>query len=628
MIKPLSAKERKELESLSTPKFETPAPVSLPNATSLSFSNANQTPIVEQKISKETKNSIDTGAGPSNKSTERILTDGDYVPSSEEQTPLRANQYQKLDFLSPFDVVSFYNKGIRDGLLTLHPWQLDVSDTLGYAKPDSQKPYKFSLCACNGSGKDAFVIAPFAVWFALCKIQSRCIITSSSGVQLTAQTESYIRALAQQVNEYHGEEIFKIRQRYIRCTLSGSEIRLFATDEEGKAEGYHPIEAGTEMAIIINEAKSVAPEIFRALRRCTGYNYWIEVSTPGPKRGDFYTHFQRWKEQGRGRHVTTYDCPHLSAVEREEDKVDLGEHSMLFRSKHLALFTSEDEDTIVSEEVISRNREYSKSGKIKREHSDWPKRVGIDLAAGGDETSIYITQGNTILDKLNFREKDTTITALRIDGYLNDKSIPKNHEHIYGDDGGVGRSIIDQLAGEHGMGWRISRVLNQSKASDTSRYSNRGAENWYRIKRLFEENIWFFNPLHDDTKLCDQLANRFYKQGGTNGKIALQSKAEAKADGHPSPDRADALILSLTGLTISDFINVETISIKKIPDLKHREGFRTNEEIIAWHEAEQYKEYAGEAMNGDKHIAEGKPNGSLNSLLNRHKKPIYSFRPN
>lgn len=615
MIKPLS---KSELKQLGIAKETISAPESLPVSSDVQAENQAFVKIGEQSTIKSNKEELlDSGAESS--------YEGDYKPSKDENVPLK-ERYQTLAFDSPFDLISFYSPSIRDGQVTLYPWQMDVLDTLSKAKPNQLKPYKFCLCACNGSGKDAFIITSFVIWFCLCKIKSRCIITSSSGVQLTAQTETYIRSLAQQINEYHGEEIFKIRQRYIRCALSGSEIRLFATDEEGKAEGYHPIEAGTEMAIIINEAKSVAPEIFRALRRCTGYNYWLEVSTPGPKRGDFYTHFTRWFPLGQARHVTTYDCPsHLSESEREEDKIELGEHSMLYRSKHLALFTSEDEATIISEEVVSRCREMSKNGLIKKQGIEWPKRVGIDLAAGGDENSIYITQGNMIIAQLHFREKDTTLTALRINSWLLDKGISKDHEHIYGDDGGVGRGIIDQLAGANGLGWRISRILNQSKPIDSSLYANRGAENWYRIKRLFEENIWYFNPTHDDTKLCEQLANRFYKQGSTNGKIAIQSKPEARADGHPSPDRADALILSLTGLTISDFLDKET-KATKIPALQHRQGFRTPEEIQAWHEEQQYKEYEGAPMNGDGILPSNqKAHGSAMSILKRRFPKAHSY---
>lgn len=183
-----------------------------------------------------------------------------YYGDAEDETPSPTGKFQTLEFASSVQLISFFDKNINEGVVTLHPWQRETSSNICAAKPTSKKPFKFALCACNGSGKDAFVIAPFAIWFCCTKIKSRCIITSSSGVQLSSQTENYIRELAIKLNEYftqeYGGPIFRINQRFIKCLLSGSEIRLFATDEEGKAEGYHPIEPNAEFCIIVNEAKA------------------------------------------------------------------------------------------------------------------------------------------------------------------------------------------------------------------------------------------------------------------------------------------------------------------------------------------------------------------------------------
>ena len=186
--------------------------------------------------------------------------------------PITDEGYATLDFKSPAEVVAFFDPNVNEGTVNLHEWQVNLSEQLATAPASSLHPHKFILCAANGSGKDCFIVAPFAIWLAITKRRSLCIITSSSGVQLSAQTENYIRTLANRVNTFYqkvyGCDIFKVNQRYIKCRLTGSEIRLFATDEEGKAEGYHPLEPNAAMAIIINEAKSVAKEIYQALWRC------------------------------------------------------------------------------------------------------------------------------------------------------------------------------------------------------------------------------------------------------------------------------------------------------------------------------------------------------------------------
>lgn len=491
-----------------------------------------------------------------------------YAGDAKDNSSPLLSDWKTMDFEDPSELVSTFDPYINEGHVTQHLWQLEVSEMLGHARPTAQKPLRFALCAANGSGKDKYVIAPFAIWFALCKIQSLCIITSSSGNQLTAQTENYIRSLAEAVNKKMGQEYFRVRQRYIRCNLSGSEIRMFATDEAGKAEGYHPVTPVAEMAIIVNEAKSVAPEIFEALSRCTGYNYWLEVSTPGVPSGHFYRSITDSRLGFITRKVTAYDCSHISIEEIERDKVDHGEHSAIFRSKRLAEFTSLEGQIIISLEVIEKCRKNAcrlvKAGF---------KRTGIDIAAGGDENAIYIIDGNVVIAKFFFRETDTTITAMLIAEFLRKHGIEKDDTNIFADDGGVGHAVIDMLDSVHGY-VKINRVFNQRRAIDNKMFGNAGAERWYKVARLFEENVI---PVPEDELTVKQLTSRFYKQSGTGGRIFLESKADAKAHGRPSPDRADAFVLCYTDMELDAL--QDSLEVK--PTVQPKTAVEI-EEIVVW----------------------------------------------
>jgi phage terminase large subunit len=469
-----------------------------------------------------------------------------YPGDLRDNDPALRGDWQKLPFSDASLLANYYDPFLNGGVVTQHPWQIDIAEEMAAAKPTAAKPYKLCLCAANGSGKDKYVIAPFVIWFALTKIQSRCIITSASGNQLSSQTEAYIRDLAELVNKHHGEQIFRIRQRYIKCNLSGSEIRLFATDEAGKAEGYHPITPVSEMALIMNEAKSILELIFTAIKRCTGFNYWIEVSTPGEPSGHFHRSFTNPKLGFRTRRVTSYDCPHISEEERQSDIIELGEHSFAYRSKHLALFTSLGGQIIITPELLEKNALSPCSWRFKL----WQKRVGIDIAAGGDETVCYITHGNKVIAKFTCREADTVLQAQMIAEFLTGQGIPKDHPFIFADDGHVGHSVIDMLDTLHGFK-TINRIHNQSRALNHNLFGNRGAENWYRVRRLFEENL-LVPP--DDELTIKQLTTRYFKQ--QNGaKPVLESKKDAKAHGRPSPDRADAYILCFSDLSIEEFMD-------------------------------------------------------------------------
>ena len=504
-----------------------------------------------------------------------------------------------IAFPDPFLALCFFDPDINNSLVTLYPWQMDVHKELVSETFTSQHPCKYCLIAANGSGKDKYVIAPLAVWFILCKVKSRVIITTASGTQLTNQTEPYIKNLVDKINAYflqnHGFEAFRVRQRYIQCLLTGSEIRMFATDEKGRAEGYHPIEANSEMMIIVNEGKTVSEDIHSALRRCTGYNYWLEVSSAGEPSGFFYRAATTWPRRKR---ITSYDCPHLSKEDIETDINELGEHSAFFRSKHLSLFTSVDSETVISEDSLNYLLENPPQIKCNK----FGIRVGIDLAAGGDENVISIVKENKAFKEIFFRQTDTTVTALKINEILIREGISKSHQHIYADDGGIGRSIIDMLCK---MNWNINRVMNQWAAlGNKKQFGNRGAENWYRAKRMIEEKVLDISNLSPET--IKQLKSRHYKQSTNGGRIFLRPKKEEIAEGFKSPDRADAFVIALTGLTADDYIEaggkpeVQRVGVK-LHSAKEVEEYYENKVTFASYE-EKLNEVSKVKKRGNKSV--------------------------
>ena len=533
-------------------------------------------------------------------------------------TPLKGT-FQAIDFASSVEMLMTVDDNLREGKIDpttgkpsqLHGWQVETHEEFCLAdpKPNSLNPFKYALCAANGSGKDAFIVTPFAVWFIVAKIRSIVVLTSSSGVQLSNQTENLIRNYCKKVNEFflktYGAEILHIKQRHIECLLSGSVMYFFATDEEGKAEGYHPVDIGCEMAIIVNEAKSVKPEIFRALRRCTGFNYWINVSTPGEPVGDFYLSTQMWK----GRKVTYYECPHQSPKEFEEDKIVLGEHSPLFRSKWLAEFTFVGGKYVVNQERLERMRRRAKVDDIPLIKQDMVLRVGLDIAlsSNGDETSVVSMKGNKqVHPTQTWREQDATKLADKIELYwLLVLKIQRSHPYINADDGGVGRAVIDIL---RKRGWAINRVLNQSQAINTKQYRNRGAELWYRFARFVEEGILI---LQDDDMLYKQIAARKYKdeKGASVEKLTLQNKKEMKSEGLPSPDRADALVLAVKDYNIEDFLKeLATLSVQTV-----------KQKLPTEHKMAELEQKLWDAEDRQRRVAKRHSRFSLSSLLGKKK---------
>jgi hypothetical protein len=463
--------------------------------------------------------------------------------------PRNLGEYEPLEFANPAEMFIFFER-MAQGQRKPYSWQIETLLFLGkqYFK---ENPLRFFLQACNGSGKDSYIIALFAVWFIASKIRSRFIGTSSSYTQLEGQTENYIRTYAAQINAAIGENIFLIKKQHIVCTKTGSEIVLFSTNEPGRAEGWHPHPdyPDAEMCICINEAKTIPDEIFLHLKKCTGYNIWLEVSSPGGTSGHFYNECRvarQWSEgyDGRSkfkRKVTYADCPHISKQEVKDAIDEHGIGNFWVRATYFAEFTDLDSEVVIGGILIDNCVE--NPPPIIEECPELPLRAGVDFSAGGDEDTIYVFRGNYLWKSKAFREADTVIAAEIVIQFLSSCGFkPGEAENVSIDDGNVGHMLVDTM--QH-RGWSVSRVAFGGKAINSLMYGNKGTEMWFNVKNLFEQGLLHIpkQVAASDRKLLDQLKGRKYKRSNASGKLILLSKKEQKEDGYLSPDRADGFVL-------------------------------------------------------------------------------------
>ena len=417
---------------------------------------------------------------------------------------------------------------LLDGTLKLHDWQVEI--LTDFSSPsDSNKPYRASVRAANGSGKDNFIVAPCAVWMCLAHESALVVITSASGNQLDRQTDKYIKQLTNTQNRLFGTQVWKQNYRRYENLLNGSMIEMFVTDEPGRAEGWHPVVPNGQFAILSSEAKSIPEDIFTALARCTGFTKRVDVSSPGLPTGHFYNTCisTLWKQY----HITAFDCPHLSGDYIDEIKDMYGEASSLYKSMVLAEFGGLEEQVVMNYNTLN-----DATDKVE-EVSDNYNCAGLDLSAGGDEQVLVVRCGNHVVGLESFRYHDTTLLVEKLGELFYRYNLDNANSVIYGDAGGLGKPILDQLRRD---GWNIKYVLNQAKPYNALAYLNRGAELWFSLARHIEN---FEIVVPKDTTLRKQLASRYYLVTPQN-KLQLESKRQAKAKGHASPDRADAFVLA------------------------------------------------------------------------------------
>jgi len=122
-------------------------------------------------------------------------------------------------------------------------------------------------------------------------------------------------------------------------------------------------------------------------------------------------------------------------------------------------------------------------------------------------------------------------------------------EQVWVEYDGLNKGIVDNLNEKE---WSFNKVQAGSSAIDDKRYGNRMTELWFKFKRYIEEG---YVKLIPDEILKNQLSSRYYRKQIGRDKIILEPKAEAKAKGRPSPDRADACVMAWTiAPSIENFI--------------------------------------------------------------------------
>lgn len=438
-------------------------------------------------------------------------------------------------FETPVELLVFYDPNFLNDIFKLYPWQVEILNRFSGNIP-LEDMLRMAVIAANGSGKSQFVLAPAICWMAVAFEESLSYVTSSSASQLDTQTERFIDYMAGKMNARHynelgGKDIWKIIKRHKEFYPNKSFIDLFATDEPKKAEGKHPLVPNGEFAIFIDEGKSIDPEIYGAIDRCTGATRRLDVSSAGASHGHFYDVCTNPELGWWTRQVTYKDCPHIKEHEFQQAVKKYGLNDPLVRSIFFSEFSSVDESIIMRRDTIEQCiRKFNKPIMFT------PRRAGIDLAGGGDETVMSIWEGNIMIFQEVSRFKDTDQGVQEIIHWQQKWKL--EDKNIYIEYDGFNKGIVDNL---RGRGKHYNKILSGGKAYNADRYSNRITELWFEFKRYVEEGLV---KILNDSVLKTQLSNRYYRRQALTDKLILERKEEAKKKGHPSPDRADACVFA------------------------------------------------------------------------------------
>lgn len=225
----------------------------------------------------------------------------------------------------------------------------------------------------------------------------------------------------------------------------------------------------------------------------------------------------------------------LSELWVEERKLRWGEKSPLYTSKVLGEFPDVSDDTLIPPKLLRACQLLDLPG-VK------PGRFGADVARfGDDETTVYRNRGGKIRCEFSGGKMDTVEVTGVFAGILHERDgrVPMVIDSI-----GLGAGPYDNLNNE---GEPVEEFVASEKAFEPDRFVNRRAEAYWSFREDCEAGEIDLPPDGEDDELIAQLGSIKWKLD-KKGRIQLESKDEMKKRGLPSPDRADAAVMStLTG---------------------------------------------------------------------------------
>lgn len=166
--------------------------------------------------------------------------------------------------------------------------------------------------------------------------------------------------------------------------------------------------------------------------------------------------------------------------------------------------------------------------------------MGLDvgMSLGGDPSAIVVRQGGKVVHAEEFRSDDTLAVA----GFARERFQDFRPEALYVDAVGWGAGAAHTLSG---WGLPVTAVNVAESASASERFNRRRDELWWKAREFFAGRACCIDaamPLSG--KLAAELSAPRFSYLPT-GRIKVEGKEELKRRGVPSPNLADAFVLTM-----------------------------------------------------------------------------------
>lgn len=418
----------------------------------------------------------------------------------------------------------------------LRAWQKDFFNELGEHLQNEETrhtPFLYAVSSGHGIGKSA-LIGMLCNWGLSTCVDTKIVITSNTETQLRTKTMPEVSKWFRLAINAHwwtptATAIFTKDKKHIKAWRLDA-IPWSMQNTEAFA-GLH--NKKKRIILIFDEASAIHDKVWEvaegALTDEETEIIWIAFGNPTRNTGRFRECFRKYRHLWKQQQIDSRDVEGTNKDQINKWVDTYGLDSDFVKVRVRGQFPSQSFKQFIS----SADVDAAYDRELKPESYQFaPKIITVDPSwQGDDEFVIAMRQGLhfEILKTLEKNDNDLEMAALI--AQIEDE---KDADAVF-IDAGYGTGIVS--AGKTmRRNWQL--VWFGSKATDAG-CINKRAEMWREARDWLKEG----GSIPKDTVLAQELTSPEAVPRG-DGKIQIESKKEMKARGIPSPNRADALILS------------------------------------------------------------------------------------
>jgi len=416
-------------------------------------------------------------------------------------------------------------------------WQADILSVIRdhLANPETRyDPLQIAVASGHGIGKSA-LMGMISNWAMSCYDDAKLVTTANTDGQLRTKTAPEIGKWFRTAITSHW---FDVQAQSIksRDKAHANDWRQdFVPWSEHNTEAFAGLHNLNRIIVLeFDEASKIHDKVWEvaegALTDENTVIIWIVFGNPTRNSGRFRECFRNFRHRWVQRQIDSRTVPGTNKKKIQQWLDDHGEDSDFFKIRVRGQFPSQSALQFIS----SIDADAARSRHLRPEqYSFAPVIIGVDPAwTGDDPLVIYKRQGLYSQRLASIPKNDNDIEVANLIARLEDE----HQADAVFVDGGYGTGIVS--AGRvMGRSWRI--IWFGGKVIDSG-FVNKRAEMWGGLKAWLKDG-GAIDPKNEEL-YQDIIGPETVPR--LDGKILLESKADMKDRGLPSPNDGDALALT------------------------------------------------------------------------------------